>query len=182
MKRVLVLIVLSVGLIGCGAPKPELESESEKVNRALGGSEDDVAAFERWLDTVQPTADVDIAVMKAFNDGEDGTASLERLHRIGRDSRAIAREVEGERMRTFLVSYSERIQGMADAYQATVDAPADAKIKPLAQRLGRSKQRLRELDGKLLTVYKDVLSAERYKDMQEHAKDVKERAKAAGVG
>ena len=71
---------------------------------------------------------------------------------------------------------------MADAYQATVDAPADAKIKPLAQRLGRSKQRLRELDGKLLTVYKDVLSAERYKDMQEHAKDVKERAKAAGVG
>ena len=53
MKRVLVLIVLSVGLIGCGAPKPELESESEKVNRALGGSEDDVAAFERWLDTVR---------------------------------------------------------------------------------------------------------------------------------
>jgi hypothetical protein len=182
MKRVFALIVLSVALVGCGDTRPESESESEKVNRALGGTEDDVAAFERWLDTVHPAVDVDIAVMKAFTDGEDGSASLNRLHRIGRDSRAIAQDVEGDRLRTFLVAYSEGVQGMADAYQAIVDAPADAKIKPLAQRLGRSKQRLRALDRKLLTVYEEVLPEDRLKELREHAKDVKQRAKEARGG
>jgi len=67
-------------------------------------------------------------------------------------------------------------------YQAIVDAPADAKLKPLAQRLGRSKQRVRKLDRKLLTVYKDVLSADRLKELQEHAKDVKRRADEARGG
>jgi hypothetical protein len=172
MKRVLALIVLSVALVGCGDTEPRSESESEKVSRALGGTEDDVPVFERWLDTIQPAADVDIALMKAFNDGDDGTASLDRLHRIGDESRGIAEDVKGERLRTFLVAYSEGVQGMADAYQAIVDAPADAKLKPLAQRLGRSKQRVRKLDRKLLTVYKDVLSADRLKELQEHAKDV----------
>jgi len=184
MKRVLALIVLSVALVGCGDTKPETEaeSESEKVNRALGGTEDDVPAFERWLDTIQPAADVDIALMKAFNDGDDGTASLDRLHRIGDESRGIAEDVKGERLRTFLVAYSEGVQGMADAYQAIVDAPADAKIKPLALRLGRSKQRVRKLDLKLLTVYKDVLSPDRLKGLQEHARELKRRADEARGG
>jgi len=182
MKRVLALIVLSVALVGCGDTEPKSESESEKVNRALGGTDDDVAAFERWQTSIRPVPDADIAVMKAFNDGTDGSASLDRLHRIGRDSRAIAEDVKGERLRTFLVAYSTAIQDMAAAYQAIVDSPADARIKPLAQRLGRSKQRLRKLDLKMLAVYKDVLSADRYKDMREHARDIEERAKKAVGG
>jgi hypothetical protein len=182
MKRVLALIVVSVALVGCGDTQPRSESESEQVNRALGGTEDDIAAFERWHSTIRPVADVDIAIMKAFIDGQDGTASLNRLHRIGRDSRAIAQDVESDRLRTFLAAYSEGVQGLADAYQAIVDAPADARIKPLARRLGRNKQRLRELDLKLLSVYKDVLPPDRLKELQDHVRDVNARAEEAGVG
>jgi hypothetical protein len=183
MKRVFVLIVLSVALVGCGEP----ESETEKVSRALGGTEDDTATLERYLDSIHPMTDTDIAVMKAFTDGDTAKAEalVDKLHRIGRDSLAIAQDVGGEKLRTFLVAYSNAIQGVTDAYQAIVDAPADvtdAEIRPLGKRLRRSKERLAALDGKFLAVYKDVLPEDRYKQLQDHVKDVTEQAEKASGG
>jgi superfamily II DNA or RNA helicase len=54
MKRVLALIVLSVALVGCGDTEPRSESESEKVSRALGGTEDDIAGVIVDVEQPQP--------------------------------------------------------------------------------------------------------------------------------
>jgi hypothetical protein len=156
MKRILVLIVLSVALVGCG------DTKEEKLSGALGGSgEEDSKQLKKFF------------------------TEIADLHRIARTAQAIARRIDGEKLRTYLGEYSGGMDKVADDYQAFIYAPedtSDAEFKRFQRTLVRDKNHLAKLDGKLLVVLKDLMTPKSYKRLQAHIKDVNERYNDAAGG
>jgi uncharacterized membrane-anchored protein YjiN (DUF445 family) len=182
MKRVLVLIILGVALVGCG------DSKEEELSGALGGSgKEDSEQLEKFFREIKDVSDVDIRIVQAFSKGDiDGAKRpIDELRTIARNAQAIARGIDGEKLRTYLGQYSGGMATVADDYQAFIDAPADttdAEFKRFQRELVKDKNHLAKLDGKLLVVLKDVMTPESYKRLQEHIKDVNQRYNDAAGG
>jgi hypothetical protein len=136
VKRGLLLLALCVGLVGCGE-----ESQDEKLSGALGGEgKQDAARLNDFLETAGRVTEADVAVMKAVNQGDleaARTANGDLYERAG-DAMAIARDIKGEKLRTFLADYSRAIGDIADRYKTLFDAPErtpDAQIVTMAKRV-----------------------------------------------
>ena len=184
MKRGLLLLTLCVALVGCGD-----ESRDEKLSGELGGEgKQDTARLNDFMKSTRHATQADVAVLKAINQGDVEAARTANndLHKAAADDVALAREVKGEKLRTFLVDYAQAIGDVADRYQALFDTSArtsDAEIARLVKRVRQAKQHAKQLDDQFVGVLKDVLPPDEYADFRRHLKQQQDRYNAeAGSG
>jgi hypothetical protein len=179
----LILLALCVALVGCGE-----KSQDEKLSGELGGEgKQDAARLNDFMKTTRRATEADIAVLKAVNQGdiEAARTANDDLHKAAADDMAVARDVTGEKLRTFLVDYSQAIGDIADRYQALFAAPArtpDAEIAKLVKRVRRAKQHAKQLDDRFVAVVKDVLPPDEYADFRRYMKQQQDRYNAQTGG
>jgi hypothetical protein len=173
MTRVAALATVALALVvaGCGG-----DHTDKKLSGALGGSGDaDTAQLRDYLQEVHLLGDTDTAIVTALRTGDrkGAGAAIERLRRMSVTSGELARDFEGERLRTFSTDYSKAIGGLAVAYQRVTEAPDDADkatVKRLIRGIATAKAPLQRLDGKLLETIRTIVPPDKYDEMVAKAK------------
>jgi len=166
MKRLLALVVLGVALVGCG------DGRREPLSRS---GEEDAEQLRKYFAEIKDVRDVNARIAREFRDGDLDAAKwpIADLHRAARNAQAIARRIDDEKLRTYLSRYAGAMDELADDYQAYIYAPDDtseAEFKRLDRTFVKDTKRLAKLDGQLLGVLEEVLTAESYRGLRERIK------------
>ena len=181
-----VLMALCFGLVavGCG----EDSSSNDELSDRLGGAgEEDADKLGRYFRAISGLGEVDIKIVEAFNqeDVDAAQKQVDRLHEMGTDSLAVAKEFEGAKLRTLLVDYSESINEVAEGYQTIIDTPESAgmaEFEKLGKDLGRRKAHLAKLDNDLLVALRDVMPADEFEKFEAKIDDLQKRYEDAAGG
>jgi hypothetical protein len=185
MSRALILLIACLALVGAGCGDSDTSENGKKLSGALGGEgEQDAKHLKTYLTAVHDVPNADIDVVKAFTsaDLDAGRKAVDRMREIGTNSKTIAQDFQGSRLREFFVSYSGRIVALAGAYQRVIDGPQGVSEKELIKGVQQAKVKLQRQDQKFLDTLKDTVSHEQYEQIQGQIRDLNDRYNDAAGG
>jgi hypothetical protein len=185
MRALLTAVVLAgcLAVAGCG------ESESTReLSEGLGGrTEQDAQAMSDFLESAQGLSNVDIEIIGAMTDGKlkEAQRSVDRLARMGRETKDAAAAAETGELRTFLGDYADGIADLAAKYQQVLDTPdtaAPAVFDRLTRQIVATKERTNRLDKRFQDQMRETLSAEELKRFEDEQRKLQERLEDAASG
>jgi polyhydroxyalkanoate synthesis regulator phasin len=184
-------LLTALALAGCLAVSGCGESESEstrELSEGLGGrTEQDAEALSDFVQAAAGLANVDIDVTSALTDGklEKAQRGVDRLERMGRETKEAAAAAETGELRAFLGDYSDGIADLASTYQRALDTPASADpavVDRLTRRIVSIKERTNRLDTRFADEMKKTLSPEEVERMEAEQRKLQERLDEAASG
>jgi hypothetical protein len=182
--RALIALASCLALVAGGCASSKAEETDRKLSEQLGGEGDqDANVVGEFTQALGPMAEIDIAIVKAFN-AEDAAAAqkgIDRLRTVATQARTVAGKAEGTRLRAFLTDYADSADGVADAYQRVIDRPK-ATENEVVEDITSAKTELVRLDTRFNKALRAALPPEEREKADAHARKLQQRMDDAASG